>query len=133
MREAQLEGFLRRLSYDEYEAVVSAHEAGLARADAETAAAMAPPAADPVDEVPGFRGGRFSRDELVELIRGHTGDDNPTMNRPTLREIEAALDNANPEPLTGQNAEAFFDGNVRVIVNYDWPERSTANYIREQD
>jgi hypothetical protein len=76
----------------------------------------------------GFRGSEFSKDEIVEFINGHTGGGDPTMGRPSPAEIENAL-SSKPERLSGQNAELFRSGNVKVIVNYDMPWRSTSYYV----
>jgi hypothetical protein len=76
----------------------------------------------------GFRGSEFSKDEIVEFVNGHTGDGDPTMGRPSQTEIEKALE-SQPEKLDGQNAELFRSGNVKVIVNYDMPWRSTSYYV----
>ena len=76
----------------------------------------------------GFRNSEFSKDEIVEFINGHTGDGDPTMGRPTTQEVENAL-NSEPQKLDGQNAELFRSGNVKVIVNYDMPWKSTSYYV----
>jgi hypothetical protein len=73
-------------------------------------------------------GSEFSKDEIVEFINGHTGDGDPTMGRPSQAEIENALE-SEPAKLDGQNAELFRSGNVKVIVNYDMPWRSTSYYV----
>jgi hypothetical protein len=77
----------------------------------------------------GFRGSEFSKDEFVEFVNGHTGDANPAMDRPTTREIEEALEKAEPERIEGQNAELFRYGRVKVILNYDVPWKSTSYVI----
>jgi hypothetical protein len=83
---------------------------------------------DDYEPTEGFRGSQYSRDEIAEFINGHTGDGDPTMVRPSPSEIENAL-SSEPEKLDGQNAELFRSGNVKVIVNYDMPWRSTSYYV----
>ncbi|MFF5295661.1 WXG100 family type VII secretion target [Paractinoplanes globisporus] len=74
----------------------------------------------------GFRGSEYSTDEYVQFVNGHTGDADPSMPRPTEAEVEEALTKASPQKLEGQNAELFRYGDVKVILNYDMPWRSTA-------
>jgi hypothetical protein len=74
----------------------------------------------------GFRGSEYSQDEIEQFVNGHTGDRNPTMDRPSEQQVNAALTKGTPERLPGQNAEQFDYNGVRVIVNYDMPWRSTA-------
>jgi hypothetical protein len=80
------------------------------------------------DYVPeeGFRGSEYTKDEYVEFINGHTGDADPTMPRPTPAQVDEALNKGTPQKLDGQNAELFRYGDVKVILNYDMPWRSTA-------
>jgi len=77
----------------------------------------------------GFRGSEYSKDEYVQFVNGHTGDADPAMPRPSQAQVEEALDKATPEKLPGQNAELFRYGDVKVILNYDVPWRSTAYRI----
>lgn len=77
----------------------------------------------------GFRGSEYSQDEIEQFVNGHTGDGNPAMNRPSPAQVNAALNEATPVRLPGQNAESFDHNGVRVIVNYDMPWRSTAYKI----
>jgi hypothetical protein len=81
---------------------------------------------DDYEPTEGFRDSEYSRDEYVEFVNGHTGDANPGMPRPTPAQVEEALDKATPQKLEGQNAELFRYGDVKVILNYDMPWRSTA-------
>jgi hypothetical protein len=107
---------------------------------AETGAVAGPvPAgdADPVDEEDlDFEGTGFSKAELVELVRGHSGDNNPgAPPRPTITEIETALDEAQPRDIVDENnrptgSVAFDHQGVRVIVNRRVPLRSTSYYPR---
>jgi type VII secretion system ESX-1 substrate len=83
---------------------------------------------DGYEPTEGFRDSEYSQDEIVEFVNGHTGDGSPTMGRPSSSEVDAALSNATPEKLPGQNAEKFEYKGVRVIVNYDMPWRSTSYY-----
>jgi hypothetical protein len=50
------------------------------------------------------------------------------LGRPSLSEIETALEKGTPQPLPGQNSVQFEYGGVRVIINEDLPTRSTAYY-----
>jgi hypothetical protein len=90
---------------------------------------------DPVDDEDlDFEGTGFSKAELAELVRGHTGDNDPgAPPRPTITEIEAALDNAGPREIVDENdrptgSVAFDHQWVRVIINRRVPLRSTSYY-----
>lgn len=78
----------------------------------------------------GFRGSEFSKDEFIQFVNGHTGDAHPTMERPTLAEIDDALTKGRPERIEGQNAEIFRHGKVKVILNYDMPWKSTGYVVK---
>jgi RHS repeat-associated protein len=85
----------------------------------------------PYGDAPGdqdFHGDEYSLDEHVEFVAGHTGDDNPTMGRPSRSQIEATLRGAGPELIDGQNASRFELNGVRVIINWDMPWRSTSYF-----
>ena len=69
----------------------------------------------------------YSRDEIAEFARGHTGDDNPAMDRPSLSEIQDALENGTQSPGKGNSIRFDYQG-VRVIVNLDNPLRSTTYF-----
>jgi hypothetical protein len=84
---------------------------------------------DDYEPTDGFRGSEYTKDEYVEFVNGHTGDADPSMPRPTQAQVEEALDKATPQKLEGQNAELFRYGDVKVILNYDVPWRSTAYQI----
>jgi len=84
---------------------------------------------DDYEPTDGFRGSEYSKDEYVQFVNGHTGDADPAMPRPSQAQVEEALDKATPEKLPGQNAELFRYGDVKVILNYDVPWRSTAYKI----
>jgi hypothetical protein len=84
---------------------------------------------DDYEPTEGFRGSEYTRDEYVEFVNGHTGDADPSMPRPTQAQVEEALDKATPQKLEGQSAELFRYGDVKVILNYDMPWRSTAYKI----
>jgi hypothetical protein len=89
---------------------------------------------DGFEPTDGFRGSEYSQDEIEEFINGHTGDRDPTMNRPTPQQVNAALNKSTPVKLEGQNAEQFDyevgGDRIRVIVNYDMPWRSTSFKLR---
>lgn len=74
-----------------------------------------------------FEGTGFSRDEIAEFARGHAGDDNPAMGRPSIKEIEDALDHGTQSPGKGNSVRYDYNG-VRVIVNRDMPIKSTTYY-----
>ena len=79
----------------------------------------------------GFRGRcEFEQDEIEQFINGHTGDGDITADRPTMKDVEEAMNRATPRPMTGQNAEEFVYGNTKVVVNYDEPWRSSAWKLR---
>lgn len=84
-------------------------------------------------ETEGFRDSEYTQDEIEQFIKGHTGDNDPTMNRPSEQQVNEVLNNAQPQRLEGQNAEEFVHtvngDRIRVIVNYDMPWRSTAYKI----
>jgi uncharacterized protein YukE len=89
---------------------------------------------DAFEDTEGFRGGEYSQDEIEEFVNGHTGDGDPTMNRPSQTQVSDALNKGTPERLynkdgTPRNAEQFDYNGVRVIVNYDMPWRSTSYKI----
>lgn len=82
----------------------------------------------------GFRGTEYSQDEYEQFVNGHTGDQNPAMNRPTPAQVHDALEKGTPERLknkdgTDQNAESFDYDGTRVILNYDMPWKSTSYRI----
>ena len=86
------------------------------------------------EDTEGFRGSEYSQDEIEEFVNGHTGDGDPTMNRPSQQQVSDALNKGKPERLynedgTPRNAEKFEYNGVRVIVNYDMPWRSTSYKI----
>jgi uncharacterized protein YukE len=89
------------------------------------------PSGDDYQPTEGFRGSEYSRDEYVQFVNGHTGDVNPALPRPTEAQVEEALAKATPEKLEGQNAELFRYGDVKVILNYDMPWRSTAYKVNK--
>lgn len=68
-----------------------------------------------------------SRLEAGKFARGHAGDDNPAMGRPSLQEIEETLKNGKTSPGAGNSVRYDYKG-VRVIVNRDLPWRSTTYY-----
>jgi hypothetical protein len=75
-----------------------------------------------------FHGQDVSLDEVVQAVKGHTGDGMLGMGRP---HIETTLCSAGPVQLvnadgTLQNAASFDDSGVRVIVNYSDIWKSTA-------
>jgi hypothetical protein len=77
-----------------------------------------------------FAGTGFSRDEVAEFVRGHTGDNNPAIDdRPTIAEIRTTLD---PKNVTADDGRAvtYEHGGTRVIVNRGNVFRSTAYYPR---
>ncbi|MFJ1459613.1 hypothetical protein [Nocardia sp. N2S4-5] len=74
-----------------------------------------------------FDGTGYSLDEIAEFARGHAGDDNPAMGRPSLQEIEETLKNGKTSPGEGNSVRYDYKG-VRVIVNRDLPWRSTTYY-----
>jgi hypothetical protein len=78
---------------------------------------------------PGVGGlaGEFDADELAQLTYQHVGAGD-IAGRPSLLEIETAINNAAPVRLPGQNAVQFEYNGVRVIINEDIPTRSTAYY-----
>lgn len=84
-------------------------------------------------ETEGFRESEYTQDEIEQFIKGHTGDNNPTMNRPSEQQVREVLNNAQPQRLERQNVEEFVHTvngeRIRVIVNYDMPWRSTAYKI----
>jgi RHS repeat-associated protein len=69
----------------------------------------------------------YDRDEIAQFAYGHSGDGNPAMGRPTLKEIEDTLDNGSTSPGGGNSVRFDYNG-VRVIVNRDNPLRSTSYY-----
>jgi hypothetical protein len=77
----------------------------------------------------GFRDSEYTKDEFVQFVNGHTGDADPTMGRPSIAEVEEALNKGTPERLPGQNAELFRYGRIKVILNYDAPWKSTSYVI----
>jgi hypothetical protein len=87
----------------------------------------------PFGRAPGtdeFHASGYSLDEMVQFVFGHTGGGNPAMGRPTSAEVEDVLRSVGPQQIPGQNSAVMIRGNVRVIINYSMPWRSTANYIR---
>jgi hypothetical protein len=78
---------------------------------------------------PGVGGlaGEFDADELAQLTYQHVGAGD-IAGRPSLLEIETAINRATPVRLPGQNAVQFEHNGVRVIINEDIPTRSTAYY-----
>ncbi|QIS09646.1 hypothetical protein [Nocardia arthritidis] len=82
---------------------------------------------DENDPAYNFEGTGYSMEELAEFARGHAGDDNPAMGRPSLREIEDALQNGKKSPGSGNSVRYDYNG-VRVIVNRDVPWKSTTYY-----
>ncbi|WP_431972085.1 hypothetical protein [Nocardia sp. bgisy134] len=74
-----------------------------------------------------FEGTGYSLEELAEFARGHAGDDNPAMGRPTMREIEEALRKGTTSPGSGNSVRYDYNG-VRVIINRDVPLKSTTYY-----
>ncbi|MBF6172903.1 hypothetical protein [Nocardia blacklockiae] len=74
-----------------------------------------------------FEGTGYSLDEIAEFARGHAGDDNPAMGRPSLQEIEETLKNGTTSPGAGNSVRYDYQG-TRVIVNRDMPWRSTTYY-----
>lgn len=78
----------------------------------------------------GFRGSEFSKDEIVEFINGHTGDADPTMDRPNTAQVKAALARGTPTKISGRNAEEFDYQGVHVVVNYDVPWRSSSWFTK---
>jgi Pretoxin HINT domain len=78
---------------------------------------------------PGVGGlaGEFDADELAQLTYQHVGAGD-IAGRPSLLEIETAINRATPVRLPGQNAVQFEYNGVRVIINEDIPTRSTAYY-----
>ncbi|MDR7169520.1 hypothetical protein J2W56_003261 [Nocardia kruczakiae] len=79
---------------------------------------------------PDFRHGEYTQDEIEEFINGHTGDGNPTMDRPTPAQVHDALEHGTPEPMgdgrTPEQAEQFVYKGIKVVVNYELPWKSTA-------
>ena len=79
---------------------------------------------------PDFRHGEYTQAEIEEFINGHTGDGDPTMDRPTPAEVHEALERGTPEPMgdgrTPEQAEKFVYKGIKVVVNYEMPWRSTA-------
>jgi RHS repeat-associated protein len=74
-----------------------------------------------------FQNTGYSLDEIAEFARGHAGDDNPAMGRPSLPEIENTLKEGTQSPGGGNSIRFDYNG-VRVIVNLDNPLRSTTYY-----
>ncbi|MEV5650233.1 hypothetical protein AB0L57_18455 [Nocardia sp. NPDC052254] len=79
---------------------------------------------------PDFRHSEYTQDEIEEFINGHTGDGNPTMDRPTPAQVHDALERGTPEPMgdgrTAEQAEQFVYKGIKVVVNYEMPWKSTA-------
>jgi hypothetical protein len=75
-----------------------------------------------------FHGSDFTLDEMVEFVRGHADSDNPAARRPSASQIEDALRNVGPVRNKNQNSARFDYLDVRVIINYDMPWRSTAYF-----
>jgi uncharacterized protein YukE len=72
--------------------------------------------------------GIFSREEIAWLVYQHVGGgDNPL--RPSLSEIEDALNNGQPVRREGQQSVWIDYRGVRVIVNERMPARSTSYYL----
>jgi hypothetical protein len=69
----------------------------------------------------------INADELAQLTYQHVGAGD-IAGRPSLLEIETAINRATPVRLPGQNAVQFEYNGVRVIINEDIPTRSTAYY-----
>lgn len=69
----------------------------------------------------------YSKDEIARFANSHVGDENPAMGRPSLREIEEALNSGKTSPGKGDSVRYDY-GSVRVIVNRLNPLRSTAYY-----
>jgi len=87
----------------------------------------------PFGRAPGtdeFHGSGYTLDEMVQFVYGHTGGGNPAMGRPTPAEVEDVLRTIGPSQIPNQNSAVLIKGNVRVIINYTMPWRSTSNYIR---
>ncbi|MGV9823793.1 hypothetical protein [Nocardia xishanensis] len=82
---------------------------------------------DEDDPAYNFEGTGYSLEELAEFARGHAGDDNPAMGRPTIREIEEALRKGTTSPGSGNSVRYDYNG-VRVIINRDVPIKSTTYY-----
>ncbi|WP_433733960.1 hypothetical protein ACQP0C_17615 [Nocardia sp. CA-129566] len=82
---------------------------------------------DENDPAYNFEGTGYSIEELAEFARGHAGDDNPAMGRPSLNEIEEALKNGRTSPGSGNSVRYDYNG-VRVIINRDVPWKSTTYY-----
>jgi RHS repeat-associated protein len=76
---------------------------------------------------PGGEAAHFTVEELAQLVYQHVGAGD-IAGRPTLDEIQAALERGAVSTLQGQNAVQLDYGGVRVIVNEDLPWRSTAYY-----
>ncbi|MGH3294728.1 MAG: RHS repeat-associated core domain-containing protein [Trebonia sp.] len=74
-----------------------------------------------------FENTSFSLEEIAEFARGHGGDDNPAMGRPSLSQVEDTLQNGAKSPGGGNSIRFDYKG-VRVIVNLDNPLRSTTYY-----
>jgi len=79
---------------------------------------------------PDFRHGEYTQEEIEQFINGHTGDGNPTMDRPTQAEVHDALTKGTPEPMgdgrSPEEAEQFVYNGIKVVVNYAMPWKSTA-------
>ncbi|MFI7669289.1 hypothetical protein [Nocardia sp. NPDC049526] len=79
---------------------------------------------------PDFRHSEYTQAEIEEFINGHTGDGNPTMDRPTPEQVHDALTKGTPEPMgdgrTAEQAEQFVYKGIKVVVNYEMPWKSTA-------
>jgi hypothetical protein len=76
---------------------------------------------------PGTPADDFTNDELAWLAYGHSGgEDDPE--KPTVTEIEQALQNGTATPISGQDSVQVDYGEVRVIINEADPVRSTAYY-----
>jgi RHS repeat-associated protein len=75
-----------------------------------------------------FHGSEYSLDEIAEFVKGHTGDGNPMMRRPSAAEVETTLRQAGPRQIERQNSSRFDHNGVRVIVNWEMPWKSTAYY-----
>jgi hypothetical protein len=77
-----------------------------------------------------FRHSEYTEAEIEEFINGHTGDGNPTMDRPTQAQVHDALTKGTPKPMgdgrPASEAEQFVYNGVKVVVNYKMPWKSTA-------
>ncbi|MBF6439284.1 hypothetical protein [Nocardia cyriacigeorgica] len=83
---------------------------------------------------PDFRHGEYTQAEIEEFINGHTGNGDPTMDRPTPAEVHEALTKGRPQPMgdgrAPEQAEQFVHNGIKVVVNYEMPWRSTAWRIK---